>query len=456
MIKAINPAKNYQVIDRVEPSTPAEIRAAVAAAHQAKHAWKDIGVGARAELLRTVKAKFMEHEKQIAQLITQEIGMAASESIDEVGWDWGYWDWFLDHVGEILQPETTLEDETSLHQVFYEPIGVAAVITPWNLPFDMFLWGVIPSLLAGNPVVYKAAEQCILSGKLYAKIMAECDLPKGVFNAIHGDAAQGEQLVDEEIDLIWFTGSSIVGQKLYEKAGKKFIKAVLEMGGSNPVIIFEDANIDSLISTITFKRFSFCGQTCDAMKRLIVHNSKYDEVIKKLSEKVMNIKVGDPKDPATQMGSLASKEQLELLESQVEAAVSDGATIRAQGKVDPQVKGAFYPPTILGDIKTNMRVWREEVFGPVLPVISFQTEEEAINLANDTQYGLSAQVYSGDKERALRVARHMQTGSVDINGASHFKPQNPFGGCKLSGMGREHGAHGLRELTQIKVISQAR
>lgn len=456
MIISTNPAKNYEVIDSVESSTKEQVNQAVASARKAQNAWRELGLVGRTAVLKKVKEVFQAHEAEIAKLITEEIGMAYAESLDEVSWDWGYWDWFINNAETILKPSVTLEDATSIHMQYYESLGVAAVITPWNLPFDMFVWGVIPNLLVGNTVVYKASEECALSGAFYEKIMKEAKLPEGVCNFIHGDSSQGAWLVNENIDLIWFTGSSEVGQILYKKAGEKFIKAVLEMGGSNPVVIFDDADVDKLINTIAFKRFSFCGQTCDAMKRLIVHESRYEEVVAKLSEKMKAIVVGDPSDLKTQMGSLASKQQKDILESQVQDALQQNAKVIARTTLNKSLSGAYYPPTILGNIKPEMRVWKEEVFGPVLPVVTFKTDAEALNLANNTKYGLSAQIYTKDTSRIQKMREGLVVGSVDINGASHFKPQNPFGGCKLSGIGREHGEEGLRELTKIKVVSQAK
>jgi acyl-CoA reductase-like NAD-dependent aldehyde dehydrogenase len=304
----------------------------------------------------------------------------------------------------------------------------------------------------GNTVIHKASEECVLSGKLFADIMEQVGLPTGVFSAIHGDGQQGAHLVTEPVDLIWFTGSSEVGKTLYQTAAKKFIRVVLEMGGSNPAVVFEDVAAETIIPTLKFKRFAYCGQTCDAVKRLIVHENIADAVISQLKTAVESIVVGDPQDPKTELGPLVSLSQRDLLSAQVADAVKKGATVICGGRA-PDLSGAYYMPTILTNIKKSMRVWQEEVFGPVLSVVTFQTEEEAISLANDTRYGLGAQVYSQDTHRALRVASRIQAGSVDINGASHFKPFNPFGGYKESGLGKEHGLHGFRELCQMKVVS---
>lgn len=455
-IKSLNPAKNYQVIGGVEVSSEEEIKRAVVAANNAKKLWKETPLKERIKLLRATEKLFKEHAEEMAQLITKEVGTAITECRDEVNWNWSYWDWFLDNAEKALAPETTYEDDNMIHQIVYEPVGTAAVITPWNLPFDLFVWGVIPNLLAGNTVIYKASEECILTGKLLAKMMRQSPLPKGVFQAIHGNGKQGEALVNQDIDLIWFTGSTVVGQRLYELAGKKFIRAVLEMGGSNPVIVFADADLDKAAASIAVKRFMFGGQTCDADKRLIVEKSVEKELVQKLKTIIEAIVVGDPEKPATHMGPLVAKRQLILLKAQLKDALDKGSKIVAQAPLDKSLKGAYFPPTLLVNIKPSMRVWREEVFGPILPMMTFKTEAEAVKMANETEFGLGSQVFTTDLKKAQRVASQIGAGNVDINGVGHFKPMSPFGGYKLSGMGREHGVHGMRELCQVKVITRNR
>ncbi len=453
-IISTNPGKNYEPIGEMTASSHDEVRQKVMLAQKAKDDWRRLGVAKRVSFMRNVYSVFKKHESEISDIITKEVGTPITECRGEITWDWGYFEWFLDHAEESLALKITGKDNISVHTVHFEPTGVAAVITPWNLPFDLFLWGVVPNLLAGNTVVHKASEECIITGKLLADIMEETGLPKGVFSAVHGAGDVGEYLVNQNIDLIWFTGSTEVGKKLYRIAADKFIKAILELGGSNPAIIFDDADIDGLIENIIFKRYGYGGQACDADKRLIVQKSMYDEVVEKLSARIKKIKPGVPDDPSTELGPLVSKKQLELLENQVDDAIKQGATMIQGQPVTKDLRGAYYPATILTNIMPSMRVWKEEVFGPVLSVVSFDTEEEAIQMANDTVYGLGSQVFTKDMKKAARIAREIQAGNVDVNGVGHFRPYNPFGGYKSSGMGREHGTFGFQELCQIKVISQ--
>jgi len=448
-----NPAKNYKKIGSVKISTLEEIKRKVKEANKAKEGWKELGAIERVRRLRPLYRDFLKRKKEIALLTCKEIGKPITEALDDVVWDDGYFQEFLENGPKYLQDEITCKDKTSIHKIVYEPYGTAAVIVPWNFPFANFLWGVIPTLLAGNTVVFKHSEECPLIGKLVVEMMDRLKLPKGIFSEVYGDGKVGEALVNQDIDFIWFTGSSAVGKKLYEIAGKKFIPSVMELGGSNPIAVFNDVNIDEFIEKIYSKRFMNCGQVCDALKRLIVHEAIFDKLVEKLKKRLEKVIVGDPEDTKTQIGSLVAKRQLDLLKSQVTEAIKKGARVVIGGKSPKDLKGAYYLPTILTKIKRNMRVWKEEVFGPVLPVVPFKTEKEAIELANDTKYGLGAEVYSQDKERALRVALKIKAGCININKGSHWQACNPFGGYKESGMGREHGKIGWQHLCQAKVIS---
>jgi len=448
-----NPAKGYKIIGSVGVSTIGEIKKKVAEAQEVKTLWKELGVKKRIELIRPIYKEFLKRKKELALLVTREMGKTIRESLDDIEWEASYFNWFLENGERYLSDEITSEDKRSIHKIVYEPIGVTGVIIPWNFPFDMFLWGVIPNLIVGNTVILKHSEECPLTGKLIEKIMNKSGLPKGVFSEVYGDGKVGALLANQDIDLIWFTGSTKVGKYLYETAGKKFIKAVLEMGGSNPAIVFNDVDINKITEKIFSKRFSNCGQVCDALKRLIVHQSIFDKVIEKLKQIAESKIIGDPEDMNTDIGSLVAERQLKLAEGQVRDAIKKGARVITGGRRPKYLKGAYYLPTILTNIKKNMRVWKEETFGPVLVVMPFKTEKEAIKLANDTKYGLGAQIYTKDKKRALRIASKIEAGTIDINEGNHWLPCNPFGGYKESGMGREHGGFGLRELTQIKVIA---
>jgi len=449
-----NPAKNYEVVGEVNVSTGEEIKEKVESANKVKLAWKELGIKRRVELLRPICEEFKRRKEELQILETKEMGKPTTEAkldgfLEE-------FEWFLNNGEKALSDEITHEDEKSIHKIVYEPYGTAAAITPWNFPTGMFIWGTIPNLVVGNTVVFKISEECPLVGKLIEEIMNSKNLPRGVFSEVYGDGNVGQKLAESDVNLIWFTGSTKVGKLLYKIAADKFIKAVLEMGGSSPAVLFEDVDVSDVIPEIYTERFRNCGQVCDSVKRLIVHESIFDRVAESLKREIEKKVIGDPSSEKTHIGSLVAKRQLDLLEGQVKDAVEKGAKIIIGGKPPANLNGAFYEPTILTDITKDMRVWTEEVFGPVLPIVSFKAEEEAIELANDTPYGLGSRVYSKDIERAKRVASKIEAGTVEINHGSRWLPCNPFGGFKSSGMGREHGIAGFRELCQIKVISMGK
>lgn len=283
--------------------------------------------------------------------------------------------------------------------------------------------------------------------------MRQAKLPNGVFTEIYGNGETGDYLIDQDIDLIHFTGSTKVGQNLYRKASGKFIKAILELGGSAPGIVFDDADLQQVVDGVYANRFFNSGQACDGLKRLIVQKSRFQEVTDALAKSLQLKKVDDPSNPETDIGPVVSERQFTVLTSQVKDAIQNGAKIVCGGKRIKDLPGYFYEPTILTNIKKSMRVWREEVFGPVLPIVAFEIEEEAIDLANDTKHGLGGYIFTQDHKKASRVASKLQTGMVSVNNSSYLYAYNPFGGYKMSGLGREHGKWGLRELCQVKVVT---
>jgi len=282
----------------------------------------------------------------------------------------------------------------------------------------------------------------------------EAQIPTGVLNFIYGDGKVGDMLAHANIDLLCFTGSTKIGKYLYTLAAEKFIPVVLEMGGSAPGIVFADADIEKVIDTLYTNRFMGGGQMCDGLKRLIVHQSRFEEVVQLLKSKIESKKIGAAIDSTTEVGPLVAERQVKALEIQVEDARSKGATIITGGKRPTGFDGAFYEQTLITGITSDMKVWTEETFGPVLPVISFEAEEEAITLANDTSYGLGAYIFTKDKSLMERVASKIQSGMVGHNNLSYIKPCDPFGGYKQSGIGREHGKYGFEDLTQVKVVAR--
>lgn len=448
-----NPGDNFEEIGRVAVTRKEDIAKKIEQAQVAKKAWKLMTLDGRLKILKKLPEKVRKHKTQLATLVSKEMGMPISQSLADLTDAMGFWDWYLEHAEEYLEPQVIEEGGGKKLVVMREPIGLVAVISPWNFPVSNFVWSCAQNLIAGNVVIYKPSEEVPLVAQLLEKIIEECDWPLGVLSVVHGTAEEGKYLVEQNIDMLGFTGSTQIGKKLYETAGKKFIKALLEMGGSAPGLVFEDAHINSTVESIFDNRFTNCGQMCDALKRLLVHENIADKVIEKLVQHVEAKVVGNPLDKQTDIGPLISLKQLEILESQVADAISKGAEIVCGGKRPERLKGAYYLPTILRKITRDMRVWKEEVFGPVLPIMTFKDEEEAIALANDTDYGLGSYVYSGDIETAWRMAQKIEAGMVSINGQGYVSECSPFGGYKQSGMGRTHGRYGFEDVTQVKVIA---
>ncbi len=452
IIKSINPSTK-KVLGEVKITSKEEIVKKVQQARSALRPWNDLGVSGRVRFLRKIISGLIKRKDEFAELATKEMGMPINQSLIDIDGAVEYFEWYLDNAEKYLAPEITYENDQQIHTVYHEPTGVAAAITPWNFPASNFVWMCGQNLVVGNTIVFKHSEEIPLCGKLIEEIVTEANLPGGVFCEVYGGAEVGSVLVDQDIDMICFTGSTATGQTLYKKAAEKFIKVFLELGGSAPGIIFEDADIDKVLDVIYSNRFSNCGQICDGLKRLIVHENVYEKVLIKLKKKLANISIGDASQNGIDMGPLVSEKQLETLKLQVEDAKQKGARIEFEYKLPNDLDGYFYPPTIISNVKPDMDVWKEEVFGPVLPIVTFKTEEEAIDKANDTKYGLGGYIFTEDQKKAKRVSLQIKSGMIQHNNASYITPSDPFGGCKLSGIGREHGKFGFYDLSQVKIVS---
>jgi succinate-semialdehyde dehydrogenase/glutarate-semialdehyde dehydrogenase len=453
-MQSTNPGRNYELIEEIDQTTTEEVADAVAKAHEAFPAWRDLAFEGRKPFFEKFLEVFTPRIDEIAELQSKEMGKPLSVSKGEVESVVGWLTHQLSIAGDALAPiETDSYDDYTL-TVHREPYGVVASIAPWNYPTFQFVLAVFQQLIAGNVVVFKHSEECVLTSKLLSDVMTEAGFPGGVFTTVYGDGIVGQALTSGDVDFIHFTGSTKVGQELYKVAAEKFIPTVLEMGGSSPGIIFEDANLEETCLSVFGERNDNTGQVCSALKRLFVHSSKYDEVTKRLAEIASGQVVGDAMDEKTTMGPLVAKRQLEALERQVADAVAKGAIVVCGGKRVAGLEGAYYEPTILTNVTNDMAVIQEEVFGPVLPVMAFETEEEAIQMANDTEYGLSAFVYTEDLQKADRVIALLQAGQVSINGKLFFSDNSPFGGYKKSGIGRGDGKLGYHFITQLKTVAR--
>jgi succinate-semialdehyde dehydrogenase/glutarate-semialdehyde dehydrogenase len=453
-LTSTNPARSYEPIGTVELSTEQDIQTALLKARAVQPKWAALTQTGRNVALESFLVLCEASAQDIATLITKEMGKPLNESRTHVQDSVDRYRAFMAMAGQALAPEIVYETGTERHHQFREPLGVIACIGPWNFPMLNLAWQTGQALLTGNAVVLKQSEEIILFSELIRSLIAKSDLPDGVFQIILGDAATGELLIKQPVDAIFFTGSTRTGQRITELAAKTSTRVLTEMGGSAPGIIFEDADIDRIIDTVYLARFDNTGQYCDGLKRLIVHEDKLDKVLTALAKVNATKTVGDPMDDKTDIGPLVAKRQLDLLNSQVDDARTKGAKIVFGGKEPAGLNGAYYEPTVITNVTADMRVWTEEVFGPVLPVMTFKTEDEAIGLANDTIYGLGAYIFTEDKPRYFRVAKQLNSGMVGDNNALFYSPYTPFGGYKASGNSRTNGVAGFHEVTQIKVISE--
>lgn len=451
-LTSINPSNN-KILGELEITSDAEVAKIVQLAHGAKESWKDLGIEGRNVLLRKFYDLLEKHSDELARIQSEEMGMPLAEAKIDLEGSLEYLRWYSDHSSEYLAPFVTYETDTEIHRVYREPRGVVGSIIPWNFPMSNIVWQCGQNLVAGNVVVLKPSEEVPMFTKKFEELVMESALPKGVLSLVYGDGKVGDILAHSDIDMLCFTGSTKVGKYLYKVAAEKFIPALTELGGSAPGIVFEDVDINEVVDTIMMNRFINCGQACDGLKRLIVHESKMDEVIALIGKKIEDMILGDALISETTLGPLVAERQVKVLEDQVSDAIQKGAKVVVGGERPKNLEGAYYKPTLLTGIKNNMRVWTEEVFGPVLPVISFKTEEEAIALANDTPYGLGCYIFTNDKDLYKRVASRMQSGMVSQNNLTYLRPFDPFGGYKNSGIGREHGKYGFEDVTQVKVIA---
>lgn len=454
-IISTNPSINYAMIWEVKINTLDEIREKINQSKLSQIAWSKLEIEERVIYLKEILDLFILNKEKIVKSISEEMWMPISQArtFDFDFW-MNYFSWYLENARKYLSPEVTFENEKELHTVFYEPKWLVVAVAPWNYPFFMFIWTCIQPLLAGNVVIYKTSKETILTWKLIIDIINKSSIPKWVIDEVFWDWSIWNQLINEKgIDFVTFTWSTSVWKSLQKIAVEKWFWCVMELWGSAPWIIFEDSNIDDVIETIYFLRYSNSGQMCDWLKRLIVHSSRYEELIIKLSKLLKDKKVWDSLNENIDIWPLVSERQLSILKDQFEDALNKWAEVIFSSNLDSNLKWAYFPPTLLWNISFDMNVWKEEVFWPILPVVKFNTLEEAISLANDTEYWLWAYIFTNDIELFKKVSKEIKSWMVQLNNLNYCIPQNPFGWYKNSWIGREHWKWWFHEFVNIKVIS---
>ena len=453
--ETVNPATG-EVFRTVAEAGPED---ADRAARAAARAFEDWGVRTpvqRARVLYRWADLIEEHADELALIETRDMGMAIGDARWCAGNAAAVMRYYAGAVDKFFG-STIPVDRDGIVLTFREPIGVAALITPWNFPLNIGNWKTAPAIAAGNTVVLKPASLSPLSVLRYAELGLEAGLPPGVLNVVPGPGrAVGDALVEHPlVGKVGFTGSTEVGIEIARKAAGTVKRVTLELGGKSACIVFADADLAKAGRLAPFSVFENAGQDCCARSRLLVEASAREELLEHYVAATREIVVGDPESPETQVGPLVSAGQRETVEGYIARGVDEGATVLEGGSRpdDTALAGGFYlRPTVLGDCTNEMVVAREEIFGPVVSVITFETEEEAVRLANDTPYGLSGSLWTRDGARQLRVARALRTGAIGVNSNSSVFPQAPFGGYKQSGVGKELGMEGLVHNTELKSV----
>jgi len=447
-IEVVN-ASTEEVMGRIPEGSAADVDRAVEAARAAFATWSEVPLEQRVELCSAISLKLQERQQEIAALISQELGSPIHISMMvQAGlpiMDFGSMAHLVEHIPWEQQIGNSL--------VVREPIGVVGAITPWNYPLHQVAAKVAPAMTAGCTVVLKPSEVTPLNAFVLAQVMDEVGVPAGVFNLVTGyGPVVGEAIAAHPgVDMVSFTGSTRAGRRVSEVAAATVKKVALELGGKSPNVILDDADLEKAVVNGIRKCYLNSGQTCSALTRMLVPRDKLEVVEQIAAAAAAQSKVGEPFDESAQLGPLVSGVQRDRVRSYIEKGIEEGARLVAGGAEPPEglERGYYVQPTVFSDVTPEMTIAREEIFGPVLAIMPYDDEEDAIRIANDSDYGLAGGVYSASEERAKAVARRIRTGQVEINGAA-FNPLAPFGGYKQSGHGRELGPYGIEEFLTLK------
>jgi aldehyde dehydrogenase (NAD+) len=457
--KNINPANTDEVLGTVKQATRDEARAAVEAAIDAFRGWRSTPAPARGKIVGKAARLLEEHKEELATILTREEGKTLAESRGELQRSINVADFCAGESrrmnGETIQSELPSNFAYTIKQ----PLGVVACVTPWNFPVAIPVWKIAPALVAGNTVVFKPASLTPATAVRIVEIFEEAGIPPGVLNLVLGSGSEaGHEIINHPaVKAVSFTGSNEVGIRLYEEVSRRGAKVQCEMGGKNPVVVLEDADLDLAVESTAQGAFGSSGQRCTATSRAVVVNDIADEFVERIAKRAQSMRIGDGLDPNTEMGPSVDESQFKTVLKYIDIGREDGATMvcggtRATG--NGLEKGYFVNPTVFDHVTPDMRIAREEIFGPVLSVLRARDFDEAMQIANDTEYGLSSSIFSNDAARIFRFVDEIETGMTHINspttgGEAHI----PFGGIKGTGIGdREQGSTALDFYTELKVV----
>jgi len=460
IIESINPA-NLQLVGEVCLASSKECQRAVEAARSAFSEWRDISITEKKNIFRQAKQILLRRSEDVARLITEEKGSPLSESLSgEVMGILEALDYYIHTLGRSLRP-LKMKHHMSLFyhkrgSFHFQPLGVILIISPWNFPFFLPACDLLSALASGNTVVFRPSTSTPLTGLMIGEIFMEAGLPPGVLNVVNCKTPLAEELIlNPDVRTIMFTGSVPTGKRIMELASRNMCNIVLELGGKDPMIVLKDADLERASRGAVWGAFMNCGQSCASVERLYVDQEISEEFCQRVLDLTKKIKVGNPLDPGVDMGPLANPHQLKTVEEHIQDAKERGAQILWGGEKINELPGYFLQPTVLTEVDHSMKIMQEETFGPVLPIMTFSDSEEAISLANDSNYGLTASVWTKNRKMASRIADRVETGTVTVNDhmSSAIEPAALWGGVKQTGIGRSHGIFGLQDLTNIKFIS---
>ncbi|MEV5847508.1 5-carboxymethyl-2-hydroxymuconate semialdehyde dehydrogenase [Streptomyces sp. NPDC051985] len=434
----------------------ADVDRAVTAARAAFPAWSRISNRERAGVLYRIAEAVEARHNRLAAFETYDTGLPVTQAKGQARRAAENFRYFADVV-VALGEEAFRQGEEQFSYVVRTPVGVAGLITPWNTPFMLESWKLAPALAAGCTLVLKPAEWTPLSASLWPEIFAEAGVPAGVVNIVHGIGEEaGQALVDHpDVPLISFTGSTDTGRHIIRSGAQHLKTTSMELGGKSPAVVFADADVEAALDSVVFGVFSLNGERCTAGSRVLVERPLYEEFTRRLAERAANVRVGLPADPATEVGALAHPEHYERVLNYVEIGRKEAKLVAGGTRPDHLTKGNYLQPTVFADVERDARIFQEEIFGPVVAVAPFDTEAEAIELANATQFGLAAYIWTSDLKRGHRIAHAVESGMIWLNSHNVRDLRTPFGGVKASGVGREGGAHSIDFYTESKIVHVA-
>ena len=452
----IDPATG-KVLATIADASAADGMAAIDAADKAQEAWAKTAPRYRAELLRAAFEKVAAMADDFALLMSLEMGKPVAEAKGEVAYGNEFIRWFSEEAPRITGRYGTAPDGKNRIMVLKRPVGPSLFITPWNFPLAMATRKIGPAIAAGCTMILKPAALTPLTSLLFAKVLEDVGVPAGVLNVVQTSRAgevTGPIIKDERLRKLSFTGSTGVGRRLIADSAERVLKISMELGGNAPLIVFEDADLDKAVEGAMLAKLRNMGEACTAANRFIVHESIASEFSKRVAEKMAALKVSRGTEEGANIGPLIDEKSRQGVHALVEDAVAKGATVLTGGQV-PSGEGFFYPPTVLANVPANANILGEEIFGPVAPVITFKTEDEAVKLANATEYGLVAYAFTENLNRGLRLAEKLEVGMFGLNTGIVSNPAAPFGGVKSSGLGREGGFEGIEEYLETVYVGIA-